>query len=236
MLVSFPKVYLALLLTAFAMLCSGLRSLHILNGGFQFGAGFMPFTTNQPSAILRLTAVKLTVNTGVEEDVTKPGSISRMLIGICHANSTIILEDCVFETTFDSPVMCELMACMGGRGGQVGLQTFKPMESVPLHIDNLCQHPRLVHIACNLCSQFCTTELSYLHNGCHALQIMMTKCTFRGFRRVGQVADNAKLTMKDCLVDLTMHQAYGGEGNIAPVVGAPSAGQSQGIIVCCCLL
>jgi hypothetical protein len=204
-----------------------LRSLHILNGGFQFGAGFMPFTTNQPSTTLRLTAVKLTVNADVEEDVRKPGSIKRMLIGICHANSTIILEDCVFETTFGSPVMNQLVACMGGRGGQVGLHDLQANGLCATKLYDLFQHLRFVHIAYTSCSQFCTAELSYLHNGCHVLQVMVTNCTFRGFRRVVQVADSAQLTMKDCLVDLTMHQAYGGEGNIAPVVGAPSGDWSQ---------
>jgi hypothetical protein len=45
------------------------------------------------------------------------------------------------------------------------------------------------------------------------LQITMTSCKFYGFRRVVSVSDQCKVVMKDCLVDLTIKGAYGGEGN-----------------------
>jgi hypothetical protein len=49
-------------------------------------------------------------------------------------------------------------------------------------------------------------------------QVTMTSCKFTGFRRVLHVRDKSKVTMKDCVVDLTMKGAYGGEGNGWPLV------------------
>jgi hypothetical protein len=49
-------------------------------------------------------------------------------------------------------------------------------------------------------------------------QVTMTDCKFTGFRRVLHVRDKSKVTMKDCVVDLTMKGAYGGEGNGWPLV------------------
>jgi hypothetical protein len=48
----------------------------------------------------------------------------------------------------------------------------------------------------------------------------MTSCSFHGFRRVVQAADQCKVVMKDCLVDLTMKGGYGGRGDLMamPVV------------------
>jgi hypothetical protein len=43
----------------------------------------------------------------------------------------------------------------------------------------------------------------------------MTNCKFYGFRRVVTASDQCKVVMKDCLVDLTMKGAYGGEDNAA---------------------
>jgi hypothetical protein len=80
----------------------------------------MPLTTVQPCTTLCLTAVKLTVSSDVEADVSTPGSI---LLGTSAPHSSLILEDCVFETKYDSTVMSRLVACAAQSGGQVGGQT-----------------------------------------------------------------------------------------------------------------
>jgi hypothetical protein len=46
----------------------------------------------------------------------------------------------------------------------------------------------------------------------------MTNCKFYGFRSVVTAEDQCKVVMKDCLVDLTIKGAYGGEDNAAQVV------------------
>jgi hypothetical protein len=100
------------------------RNLHIYNGGLEFGAGFVPLTTAHPHSILRLTAVKVTVTSDIEEDVSNPDA-SGLLLGTTQPHSSLILEDCVFETTFESPVMSELVVCSVRLSGQVGTQRCK---------------------------------------------------------------------------------------------------------------
>jgi hypothetical protein len=46
----------------------------------------------------------------------------------------------------------------------------------------------------------------------------MTNCKFYGFRGVVEGINLCKVIMKDCLVDLTIKGAYGGEANPLPVV------------------
>jgi hypothetical protein len=53
-----------------------------------------------------------------------------------------------------------------------------------------------------------------------SLQATITNCKFIGFRRVLEVTQGCKATMRDCTVDLTMRQAYGGEPNHMPVVSS----------------
>jgi hypothetical protein len=91
------------------------HNLHILNGGIEFGAGFVPLTTMQPHTTLRLTSVKLAVTSDVEQGgVVK--DLQQFLLGVSHPSSAIVLEKCTFETTFDSPVMFGLPALAGGFG------------------------------------------------------------------------------------------------------------------------
>jgi hypothetical protein len=46
----------------------------------------------------------------------------------------------------------------------------------------------------------------------------MTNCKFYGFRGVVVAMEQCKVVMRDCLVDLTIKGAYGGEANCMPVV------------------
>jgi hypothetical protein len=61
------------------------------------------------------------------------------------------------------------------------------------------------------------------------LQITMANCKFCGFRRVVTVLEQCKVVMKDCLVDLTIKGAYGGEGKLMamPVVSILVQRQSK---------
>jgi hypothetical protein len=68
-----------------------------------------------------MTAVKVTVNSDVEEDISKPDAAT-VLFPIPYPHSSVILEDCVFETAVDSPVMFDLLLFKGSLGGQVGSQ------------------------------------------------------------------------------------------------------------------
>jgi hypothetical protein len=102
---------------------TGNRNVHILNGGIEFGAaGFVPLTTMQPITTLRLTSVKLTVTSGIEEGASTPGSIPTGLLLTSEPSSSFILEDCVFETAVDSPVISQLVVCAARFAGQVGPQ------------------------------------------------------------------------------------------------------------------
>jgi hypothetical protein len=74
-----------------------------------FGAGFLPLYTMQPNTTLRLTSVKLTVTSDIQQGgVGKPGA-SEVLLGITQPHSSMMLEDCVFETACDSPVLFQLL-------------------------------------------------------------------------------------------------------------------------------
>jgi hypothetical protein len=101
---------------------SGQRNVHILNGGLEFGAGFVPLTTMHPHTTYRLTSVKLAVTSDVEKDVADPDGIRILLIS-STLESSFILEDCIFETALDTPAMSRLLACTASDGGQVRPQT-----------------------------------------------------------------------------------------------------------------
>jgi hypothetical protein len=110
--------------TNILLLChafTGFCNVHIFNGRIEFGAGFAPLTTSQPHSTVRLTSVKLTATSDAKEDVSKPGSLQSFLVISTQPQSSFILEDCVFEATFDSPAMYGLTACAASFGGQVGL-------------------------------------------------------------------------------------------------------------------
>jgi hypothetical protein len=100
---------------------TGPRNLHILNGGLVFGAGFLPLTTFQPHTTLCLTSMKLTATDDYETNKNKPNSQKFVLVTTLP-HSSIVLEDCVFETSLDSPLMCGLVVCTASFEGQVGLQ------------------------------------------------------------------------------------------------------------------
>jgi hypothetical protein len=103
-------------------LLPGPRNVHILNGGLEFGAGFVPLTTMQPNITLRLTSMKLTVTPDIEADASKSGSIRSALLLTSKPHCSFILEGCVFETAVDSPKMSQLLVCAAHLAGQVGLQ------------------------------------------------------------------------------------------------------------------
>jgi hypothetical protein len=46
----------------------------------------------------------------------------------------------------------------------------------------------------------------------------MKDCKFHGFRRIIEGINGCKVVMEDCVVELTMKGAYGGEGNAGPLV------------------
>jgi hypothetical protein len=80
-----------------------------------------------------MTAVKLTVTSGVKEG---GASTARpFLLGITKPNSSIRLEDCTFETTFDSPFMLKLSA-LEGYFGEVCLR-LQPEVVVPTPMNAL---------------------------------------------------------------------------------------------------
>jgi hypothetical protein len=79
----------------------------------------------QPNTVLRLTAVKLTVTSDIEEhlkDLSNPDNVRRVSLTNTRPHSSLILEDCVFESAFDSPMLSQLMAFRVSSGVQVGLQ------------------------------------------------------------------------------------------------------------------
>jgi hypothetical protein len=49
---------------------------------------------------------------------------SDLVLGVlqaCHPDTSLILEDCTFETTVDSPAMDQVVACGAHGGAHVGL-------------------------------------------------------------------------------------------------------------------
>jgi hypothetical protein len=81
-----------------------------------------------------MTAVKLTVTSGVEGGGASTGA-NPFLLGITKPKSSIRLEDCTFETTFDSPFMLKLSA-LEGYFGEVCLR-LQPEVVVPTPMNDL---------------------------------------------------------------------------------------------------
>jgi hypothetical protein len=99
----------------------------------------------QPHTTVCLRAVKLIVTSDIEEDMIKLASLQRVLLVTSERQSSIILEDCVFETTFTCPVMSRLVVCAAQLGGQVGPQAAVVARTCNAMVQ---QRPALPAICC----------------------------------------------------------------------------------------
>jgi hypothetical protein len=143
-----------LMIAMHAQFLTEARNLHILNGGLEFGAGSHPLIACQPYTTLRLTSVTLTVNDDVVEDLSKADSVISTVAGTSAPHSSLILEDCVFETACQSPVLSRLSVCMALTGGQVGVQDsgYGGGAAVTCYSCHLLYRPTLNCLACFICS------------------------------------------------------------------------------------
>jgi hypothetical protein len=95
---------------------AGLHSLHIHNATVEFSNACQPIWTTPTCSTVRLSNIKVIVSSG---------QLRQNKLFVAHGrNSTLTMEDCVLETTFDSPSLFSLVAEEGGqvRGAQ-GLLT-----------------------------------------------------------------------------------------------------------------
>jgi hypothetical protein len=99
---------------------AGLLNLHLSNGTIKFGQGSVPITSVDQLSTIRLTDMRLIVCPGLEPDLAATvGNECAVVVRVSGHNTSLILENCTFEATFDSPAQNKLVACMAEEGAQV---------------------------------------------------------------------------------------------------------------------
>jgi hypothetical protein len=96
-----------------------LRSLHIHDTTMDISNKPLPIVASKSLSTIRLSRIRFIVNSSVERHLYSPGQLQgqhRLLVASGH-KSTIIMEDCVLETTCDCPSLTSLVACTAARGG-----------------------------------------------------------------------------------------------------------------------
>jgi hypothetical protein len=101
----------------------GLKSLHLLNGAIKFGQGFRPIRPVQHLTSIRLTDMRLLVLPSMNTWLVAVKDFSSAYVHMLTAsgNTSLILENCTIEVTFDSPTLDRLSGCVAKEGAQVGL-------------------------------------------------------------------------------------------------------------------
>jgi hypothetical protein len=84
----------------------------------------VPITAVGLLSIICLTDMKLIVVPGIEPDlVAMDGGRYTFVLSVFGYKTSLILENCTFEATFDSPVLDRLVGCTAEEGAQVSLWT-----------------------------------------------------------------------------------------------------------------
>jgi hypothetical protein len=96
-----------------------LRSLHIHDAIIEISNYPVPIVASQACSTVRLSKIRFIVNSSVEKHLRSPEDYLGLFMA-SGCNSTICMEDCVLETTFDSPSLYNLVVCAVAQGGQVG--------------------------------------------------------------------------------------------------------------------
>jgi hypothetical protein len=100
----------------------GLHHLHLSNGSIKFGQGFVPISPVAQLSTIRLTNMNLIVVPGLEPDLAAmDGDKYTFVLQVSGHKTSLILENCTLEATFDSPALDRLVGCMVEEGAQVGL-------------------------------------------------------------------------------------------------------------------
>jgi hypothetical protein len=97
---------------------TGLQSAHFHNGTIEFSRKPSQFIADQTCSTFRFSNIKFVFH---ESAVSREGGPDRLqyLFVACGHNRTVALEDCVLETSFDSPALLDLVVCCAAEGGQV---------------------------------------------------------------------------------------------------------------------
>jgi hypothetical protein len=102
--------------------CSaGLRSVHIHDAIIEYINKPLPIVANQTCSTIRLSKIRFIVNSSVEKHLYSSGQQEdqhNLLVASGH-KSTLSMEDCVLETTFDCSSLFSLVVCTATQGGQV---------------------------------------------------------------------------------------------------------------------
>jgi hypothetical protein len=73
---------------------------------------------DQTCSTFRFSNIKFVFNTSAFSRQEHPSSDQSLFIA-CGRDCTMALEDCVLETSFDSPALAHLVVCWATDGGQV---------------------------------------------------------------------------------------------------------------------
>jgi hypothetical protein len=183
-------------------LAAGLPALHLHHGTIKFGSESPSIKAEEQLTTIRLTSIRLLADQSMEPVLaTWDADQFHALLDIPCPNTSLILENCTFEVTFDSPALDRLIACTAIEGAHVGLYVLLAHS----------RHIQYTHAEDCQPSQFCQHLVPCLPSALVQLPVMqvtMTNCKFIGFRRAVEVINKAQVIMKDCLVDLTTGQAY----------------------------
>jgi hypothetical protein len=83
---------------------------------------------------VRLSKIRVIVNSSVERHLYNPSQVQdehRLFVALGR-NSTLSMEDCVLQTTFDCPSLVTLVVCAALEGGQVR-DVLRPVCPLPNH-------------------------------------------------------------------------------------------------------
>jgi hypothetical protein len=103
---------------------------HIHNATIEYSSQIELVIAGQVCNTIRFSSVHFLVSSSAEKHLSRSDTDCTLFAAL-GPNSTLALEDCVLETTFDSPYLHNLVVCMAAKGGQVG-DTSEPGTPMPL--------------------------------------------------------------------------------------------------------
>jgi hypothetical protein len=97
---------------------AGLRSVHIHNATIEFGGKDGLFAADKICSTFRFSNIKFIFHMSAFARQGYKDRLQSLFIA-WGRNCTMALEDCVLETSFDSPALAHLVVCWATDGGQV---------------------------------------------------------------------------------------------------------------------
>jgi hypothetical protein len=94
-----------------------LHSLHIHNAAIEISNKPVPIVVALSCSTVRLSKIRFIVGSSVE-DLSRSDTPCQLFVATGHS-STLALQDCVVESTFDSPALSKLVVCHVYEEGQV---------------------------------------------------------------------------------------------------------------------